>query len=300
MMTTLIIMAAGIGRRFGTGIKQLAKVDDAGHIIMDYSVHDAIEAGFDEIIFVIRHDIEDEFREVIGDRIESVCRSKGVAVRYAFQALEDIPGELPEGREKPWGTGQAVLSAKELVEGPFAVINADDYYGKEPYRQIHDFLLEAGDESCLAGYVLRNTLSDNGSVTRGVCNVSGGYLTGIDETRGIEKTGNGAEAKGRNIPLDSVVSMNMWGFPREFMQRLEEGFGEFFRDEVQQDPEGAEFLIPIFVGKLLEQDACRVRVLPTDAAWCGMTYKEDIPPVQEEFKRMIEDGIYSRDLFSDL
>ena len=299
MMTTLVIMAAGIGKRFGTGIKQLAAVDSGGHIIMDYSVHDAIEAGFGKIVFVIRRDIEEEFKEVIGDRIEAVCRRRGVKVGYAFQSLEEIPGQLPQERTKPWGTGQAVLAAADLIEGPFAVINADDYYGKEPYREIHEFLCRDTDQACLMGYVLRNTLSDNGSVTRGICRVEDGYLTKIDETRGITKTETGAEASGISIPLDSEVSMNMWGFTGDFIDKLRDGFRQFFEEEVPQDPLACEYLIPIFVGKLVEE-GFRVSVLHTDAGWCGMTYKEDIPPVQAEFSKMIEKGIYSEDLFSDL
>ena len=168
MDTTLLIMAAGIGSRFGGGIKQLEPVDASGHIIMDYSIHDAIEAGFNHVIFVIRRDIEDEFREVIGDRIASVCAAHGVTVDYAFQDLRDIPGQLPEGRTKPWGTGQAVLAAKELIHTPFAIINADDYYGKDGFRKVHNYLADGG-EACMAGFVLKNTLSDNGSVTRGIC-----------------------------------------------------------------------------------------------------------------------------------
>ena len=168
MNTTLLIMAAGIGSRFGTGIKQLEPVDDANHIIMDYSIHDAIEAGFNHVVFIIRKDIEKEFKEVIGDRIASICSSHNVTVDYAFQHINDIPGELPEGRTKPWGTGQAVLAAKKVIKTPFIVINADDYYGKEGFKAVHEYLVNGG-KSCMAGFVLKNTLSDNGGVTRGIC-----------------------------------------------------------------------------------------------------------------------------------
>ena len=168
METTLLIMAAGIGSRFGGGIKQLEPVDGGRHIIMDYSIHDAIEAGFNHVVFVIRKDIEAEFREVIGDRIAAVCAAKGVTVDYAFQDLHDIPGQFPEGRTKPWGTGQAVLAAKQVLKTPFVVINADDYYGKEGLRALHGHLVSGGGD-CMAGFVLRNTLSDNGGVTRGIC-----------------------------------------------------------------------------------------------------------------------------------
>ena len=183
MKTTLLIMAAGIGSRFGTGIKQLEPVDDAGHIIMDYSIHDAIEAGFNHVVFIIRKDIEKEFKEVIGDRIASICSSHNVTVDYAFQDINDIPGTLPEGRTKPWGTGQAVLAAKEVLDTPFIVINADDYYGKEGFKAVHEYLVNGG-KSCMAGFVLKNTLSDNGGVTRGVCKMDDqNNLTEVVETK---------------------------------------------------------------------------------------------------------------------
>ena len=167
--TSLVIMAAGIGSRFGTGIKQLARVDDNDHIIMDYSIHDAVAAGFNKIIFIIRRDIEEEFKKVIVNRIRETYNSLGVKVEYAFQSIDDIPGQAPEGRTKPWGTGQAVLAARDIIREPFAVINADDYYGKEPFKLVHDFLCEQTDEICMAGFVLKNTLSENGEVTRGIC-----------------------------------------------------------------------------------------------------------------------------------
>ena len=186
--TTLVIMAAGIGSRYGGGIKQLASVDASGHIIMDYSIHDAIEAGFNQILFIIRKDIEKDFREVIGTRIEEVCSAHGVEVGYCFQSLTDIPGTLPEGRTKPWGTGQAVLAAKDLIDSPFAVINADDYYGKSIYKEIHDYLQEEHPDNafCMAGFILKNTLSDNGGVTRGICQVRDGFLTNVVETKNIQ------------------------------------------------------------------------------------------------------------------
>ena len=211
MKTTLLIMAAGIGSRFGTGIKQLEPVDDAGHIIMDYSIHDAIEAGFNHVVFIIRKDIEKEFKEVIGDRIASICSSHNVTVDYAFQDINDIPGELPAGRTKPWGTGQAVLAAKNVIDTPFIVINADDYYGKEGFKDVHEYLVNGG-KSCMAGFVLKNTLSDNGGVTRGICKMDeNGNLTEVVETKNIVKTADGAEADGVVVDVNSLVSMNMWG-----------------------------------------------------------------------------------------
>ena len=300
MDTTLLIMAAGIGSRFGGGIKQLEPVDASGHIIMDYSIHDAIEAGFNHVIFVIRRDIEAEFREVIGDRIASVCAAHGVTVDYAFQDLRDIPGQLPEGRTKPWGTGQAVLAAKELIHTPFVIINADDYYGKDGFRKVHDYLAKGG-EACMAGFVLKNTLSDNGSVTRGICEMDEQcHLTKVVETKNIVKTADGAEADGVALNLESLVSMNMWGLTPDFLQLLEEGFVEFFQKEVLLNPLKAEYLIPTFIGQLLEQDKLSVKVLRTDDTWYGMTYKEDVPTVKESFWGMLEKGVYREELFVDL
>lgn len=300
METTLLIMAAGIGSRFGGGIKQLEPVDGGRHIIMDYSIHDAIEAGFNHVVFVIRKDIEAEFREVIGDRIAAVCAAKGVTVDYAFQDLHDIPGQFPEGRTKPWGTGQAVLAAKQVLKTPFVVINADDYYGKEGLRALHGHLVSGGGD-CMAGFVLRNTLSDNGGVTRGICKMDEkSCLTQVTETKNILKTAAGAQADGVELDLDSLVSMNMWGLTLDFLQVLEQGFVEFFEKEVPANPLKAEYLIPTFIGELLSQNKISVKVLKTNDAWYGMTYKEDVPAVKESFARMLAEGIYQADLFSDL
>lgn len=300
METTLLIMAAGIGSRFGGGIKQLEPVDGGRHIIMDYSIHDAIEAGFNHVVFVIRKDIEAEFREVIGDRIAAVCAAKGVTVDYAFQDLHDIPGQFPEGRTKPWGTGQAVLAAKQVLKTPFVVINADDYYGKEGLRALHGHLVSGGGD-CMAGFVLRNTLSDNGGVTRGICKMDEkSCLTQVTETKNILKTAAGAQADGVELDLDSLVSMNMWGLTLDFLQVLEQGFAEFFEKEVPANPLKAEYLIPTFIGELLSQNKISVKVLKTNDTWYGMTYKEDVPAVKESFARMLAEGIYQADLFSDL
>ena len=258
MNTTLLIMAAGIGSRFGTGIKQLEPVDDANHIIMDYSIHDAIEAGFNHVVFIIRKDIEKEFKEVIGDRIASICSSHNVTVDYAFQDINDIPGTLPEGRTKPWGTGQAVLAAKDVLTTPFIVINADDYYGKEGFRAVHEYLVNGG-QSCMAGFVLKNTLSDNGGVTRGICKMDAeNNLTEVVETKNIIKTTEGAEADGVPLDKDSLVSMNMWGLTPDFLTILEAGFAEFFEKEVTVNPLKTEYLIPTFIGELLfrRKDVC--------------------------------------------
>ena len=300
MDTTLLIMAAGIGSRFGGGIKQLEPVDASGHIIMDYSIHDAMEAGFNHVIFVIRRDIETEFREVIGNRIAAICAAHGVTVDYAFQDLHDIPAPLPEGRTKPWGTGQAVLAAKALIYTPFVIINADDYYGKDGFCKVHDYLANGG-EACMAGFVLKNTLSDNGSVTRGICEMDAqSNLTKVVETKNIVKTTDGAEADGVALDLESLVSMNMWGLTPAFLDVLEQGFAEFFQKEVPLNPLKAEYLIPTFVGQLLEQGRLTVKVLRTDDTWYGMTYKEDVPAVKESFRRMLDKGVYREELFADL
>ena len=300
MNTTLLIMAAGIGSRFGTGIKQLEPVDDANHIIMDYSIHDAIEAGFNHVVFIIRKDIEQEFKEVIGDRIASICANHNVTVDYAFQDINDIPGTLPEGRTKPWGTGQAVLAAKKVINTPFLAINADDYYGKEGFKAVHEYLVNGG-KSCMAGFVLKNTLSDNGGVTRGICKMDEeNNLTEVVETKNIVKTAKGAEADGVNIDTESLVSMNMWGLTPEFLDMLEDGFRVFFEKEVPENPLKAEYLIPIFIGEQLSKDKMSVKVLKTNDTWYGMTYHEDVAAVKGSFKEMLKNGVYKADLFSDL
>ena len=284
MKTALVIMAAGIGSRFGGGIKQLEPVGPNGEIIMDYSIHDAVEAGFDKIVFIIRKDIEEDFREVIGNRMEELCKAKGVEI-----------------------TGQAVLACKDIVKEPFAVINADDYYGKEAFSKIHDFLQEYTPDRanvfCMAGFILKNTLSENGGVTRGVCKVdSDGFLTGVDETSNIVKTAEGAaiEEDGNLLPIDEMsnVSMNMWGLTPEFISMLEEGFSVFF-ENMEGNEEKAECLLPIYIDELLQEDLVSVKVLETADRWFGVTYKEDKPVVVDSFRKLIEDGIYQADLFAD-
>lgn len=300
MKTALVIMAAGIGSRFGGGIKQLEPVDAAGHIIMDYSIHDAVEAGFNHVVFIIRKDIEQEFKEVIGDRIASVCSAHNVTVEYAFQDLRDIPGALPEGRTKPWGTGQAVLAAKSKLTTPFIVINADDYYGKEGFRAVHEYLVQGGT-SCMAGFVLKNTLSDNGGVTRGICKMDAqGNLTEVVETKNIVKTAAGAQTDDRALDVDALVSMNMWGLTPAFLAALDAGFVEFFQNEVPADPLKAEYLIPTFIGEQLAEGKMSVKVLRTNDTWYGMTYKEDVAAVKESFRKMLDAGVYQSDLFADL
>ena len=311
MKTTLVIMAAGIGSRFGGGIKQLAPVGLNGEIIMDYSIHDAIEAGFNKIVFIIRKDIKDAFKEAIGDRIEKICKDLDVEIAYAYQELDELPEgvELPAGRTKPWGTGQAVLACKEVLHEPFAVINADDYYGKEAFVKLHDSLVgytpEKANQFCMAGFILKNTLSENGAVTRGICETNKeGYLTAVHETSNIVKTPEGAaiDNDGQLTPInaESYASMNMWGLTPEFMQILEDGFKEFFANMGDKDILKAEYLLPIYIDELLQAGRVSVKVLDTNDKWFGVTYKEDKDYVVKSFARLIENGVYQRDLFKDL
>ena len=311
MKTTLVIMAAGIGSRFGGGIKQLAPVGLHGEIIMDYSIHDAIEAGFNKIIFIIRKDIKEAFKEAIGDRIEKIFADLDVEIAYAYQELDALPEgiELPAGRTKPWGTGQAVLACKDVLKEPFAVINADDYYGKEAFTKLHDFLVDYTPEKanafCMAGFILKNTLSENGSVTRGVCELNEkGYLTAVHETHNIVKTADGAAADTedglRAIDPESCVSMNMWGLTPEFIGVLEDGFKEFFETMGDKDILKAEYLLPIYIDELLQADKVSVKVLDSHDKWFGVTYKEDKDYVVKSFAKLIEDGVYAEKLFEDL
>ena len=301
---TLVIMAAGIGSRFGGGIKQLEPVGPNGEIIMDYSIHDALEAGCNKVVFIIRKDIEKDFKEIIGKRIEKL-----LPVEYVYQSVDELPGGRRNtwGRTKPWGTGQAVLCVKDIVKEPFIVINADDYYGKEAFVKLYQYMTTEMDvdapvyDICMAGFILSNTLSENGGVTRGICKMDeNGNLTEVVETKNIVKTADGAEADGVVVDVNSLVSMNMWGLTPEFLDVLEEGFKEFFEKEVPGNPLKAEYLIPIFIGELLEQGKMSVKVLKTNDTWYGMTYHEDVAAVKDSFKKMLEKGVYKTDLFSDL
>lgn len=293
----LVIMAAGIGSRFGGGIKQLEPVGPNGEIIMDYSIRDAVEAGFDKVVFVIRKDLEKDFKEVIGERIE-----KQIPVEYAFQELDDIPQEFQEkyqGRTKPWGTGQAILACRGKVTEPFLVINADDFYGKEAYVEAYQYLKEKKEASgkepiCMVGFVLNNTLSENGGVTRGVCEVDeNGHLTNIVETHNIIRKGDKAEAEdgAKELELDVPVSMNMWGLQPEFLDILEKGFHEFL-ETTKADDLKAEYLLPTIIGGLLKEGRAEVTVLNSKDKWFGVTYKEDKESVVNAIKELIEKGIY--------
>lgn len=305
MKTTLVIMAAGIGSRYGGGIKQLEPVGLHNEIIMDYSVYDAISAGFDKIIFIIRKEIEAEFKEVIGNRMEKICRERNVELQYAYQELDALPAgaRVPEGRKKPWGTGQAVLACRHLINEPFAVINADDYYGKNAFRDLYAFLKqytpEKPDLFCVAGFLLKNTLSENGGVTRGICMVDEEKnLLDIKETSDVVKVDGKISANGCEIDGNSYVSMNMWGLTPEFMDRLQSGFCCFMDELSEEDALKAEFLLPVFIGELLRNGTISVKVLETQDKWFGVTYREDKEAVADAFKKLIEDGVYREILFS--
>ena len=312
MKTALVVMAAGIGSRFGGGIKQLEPVGLNEEVIMDFSIHDAVKAGFNKVVFIIRHDLEETFREVIGDRIEAVLKQAGVEVAYAFQEKDEVPEgvSVPADRKKPWGTGQAVLACKDIVDCPFVVINADDYYGREGFKKVHEYLVNSTDPSeyCMAGFVIRNTLSDNGAVTRGVCRMdSDSMLTDVDETTGIVKIpdadakyGFRVEADGVNIDADSLVSMNMWGLKPELFAKLEKGFVEFFDKTKGETLLKAEYLLPMYIDELIKAGEVTVKVLGTDDKWFGVTYKEDKPLVVESIRKLIADGVYAKELYSDL
>ena len=300
---TLVVMAAGIGSRFSGGIKQLEAVGPNGEIIMDYSIHDALEAGFNKVVFVIRKDLDKDFKEIIGRRMEKL-----VEVEYAYQELNDIPERFQkktERRKKPWGTGQAILCCKDVVDEPFLVINADDYYGKEAYREAYAYLTGRKDdnayEACMVGFVLKNTLSDNGGVTRGVCKVDEHrMLSEIVETSNIVKTAEGAAVQTEDgaVPIDveSEVSMNMWGLSPKFFEVLEKGFDVFLE---KLDPENlkGEYLLPTIIGDLLKEGKMRVEVRKSHDEWFGVTYKEDKPDVVAAIQKLIIDGVYSEKLF---
>lgn len=302
--TTLVIMAAGMGSRFGGGIKQLEPMGPNNEIIMDYSIFDAIQAGFNKVVFVTRKDLLETFKEVIGNRIEKV-----IPVEYVFQELSDVPEgfSVPEDRTKPWGTGQAILACKGTVNEPFLVINADDYYGKKAFKLIHDYLIQEneGDKQyqfCMAGFVLGNTLSDNGAVTRGVCVVDEkGNLVGVNETGGIVKTASGAACDGPDntqLPLDvnSHVSMNMWGFTPDFFDELENGFKAFL-SQLKEGDIKSEYLLPKVVDQLIKDNKASVAVLETDDKWFGVTYKEDKSAVVDSIRKLIDSGAYPENLY---
>ena len=277
MNTGLLIMAAGMGSRFG-GLKQAAGVGPEGQMIIDYSVHDALAAGFDKIVMVIRRDIEKDFREACGKRIEKIAD-----VRYVYQDMDNLPEgfSVPDDRAKPWGTGHAVLCARKELDVPFAVINADDFYGASVYKDVHDFLV-AETDICMAGYKLGNTLSENGTVCRGVCSTENGYLKSVTETLDIPFD--------TDIPLDTTVSMNLWGLRPEHFDIFEEEFVKFLNEKISMPK--SEFYIPLVIDNLINERNYKVKVLDTDEKWYGITYKEDLPLIQSAIRKMTDAGLY--------
>ncbi len=275
--TTLVVMAAGMGSRFG-GLKQIAPVGPNGEIILDFSVYDAVKAGFDKTVFIIRRDIEKDFREIAGRRIE-----KMTDVDYVFQDMDYLPEgfSVPDGRTKPWGTGHAVFCCENAVDTPFALINADDYYGQKSYKILHDNLV-ANDENCMVGFSLGNTITENGTVSRGVCDVQDGILKSVVEHTDIDKNSG--------IPLDTIVSMNMWGLLPSVFESVREDFVKFLGN--LSNPEKQEFYIPFVVDNMIRTKGEKVRVLETDEKWYGVTYKEDKETVVEAMKKFVEDGYY--------
>ena len=295
----LVVMAAGMGSRYG-GLKQIDPIDEQGHIIMDFSIYDALAAGFEKVVFIIKKANEEAFKECIGNRM-----SDKIKVEYVYQELEKLPEgfSVPDGREKPFGTGHAILCCKDVLDGPFAVINADDYYGKHAYQAIYDYLTSHQDDEkyryAMIGYYLKNTLTENGHVARGVCRTdSEGFLTGIDERTHIEKQGEKAvftEDDGQTwteVSMDSTVSMNMWGFSKSILRELEDGFVEFLKNDLPANPKKAEYFLPFAVDDLLAQGKASVQVLNSQDKWYGVTYKEDKEMVVNAISRLKKEGLY--------
>jgi NDP-sugar pyrophosphorylase family protein len=313
----LVIMAAGMGSRFG-GLKQIEPVDEQGHIIMDFSIYDGRRAGFEKVIFIIKEENESLFRECIGDRI-----GKYIEVEYVFQDLTDLPlgYQVPEGREKPFGTGHAVLCCQDKIDGPFVVLNADDYYGVAGYQLIYDYLQETSDvidgqgnkvySYGMVGYRLEKTLTENGSVSRGVCQLDDeDYLTGITERTQIERQGSQIGRDGSQIAFtedkgetwieigsNTIVSMNLFGFTHSFMDELRERFKVFLDKELPLNPMKGEFFLPSVVGELIDEDKANVKVLKSPDRWYGITYQEDKEGVEQAIKKMKEEGLYPEKLW---
>ena len=296
----LIIMAAGMGSRFG-GLKQITPVGDRGEIIMDFSLFDAYKAGFRKVVFVIKKENEADFRKVIGARAEA-----HFDVHYVFQELSDLPAgfSIPEGRVKPWGTAHAVRTCRHVISEPFAVINADDFYGPTAYKALYDFLVSDHPESehAMVGYRLRNTVTENGCVARGVCESEGGFLTAITERTHVEKRGEHAAYTEdgehyTDLPGDTIVSMNFWGFNRNMMDAFDGRFEEFLRNDMPKNPAKAEYFLPAVANAEMEAGRARVRLLPCEETWHGVTYREDLPEVQSSIARMKAEGVYPAELW---
>lgn len=300
----LIIMAAGMGSRYG-GLKQIDPVDDDGHIIMDFSIYDAVKAGFEKVIFIIKKEIEQDFREKIGNRLE-----KRIQVEYVYQDIANLPAgfEVPEGRVKPWGTAHAVLSSLPVVDSPFAVINADDYYGQKAFQMIYDFLASHEDtdkyQYTMVGYLLKNTLTENGHVARGICETDeDSKLTAITERTRIERREDGTaytEDDGQTwtyLPEDTVVSMNMWGFTKSMMAEIQNRFADFLRENLPKNPLKCEYFLPFVVDELIQEKKAEVTVLKSRDRWYGVTYKEDKPTVVKAIQSLKDQGVYPQKLW---
>ncbi len=300
----LVIMAAGMGSRYG-GQKQIDPIDEEGHIIIDFSMYDAKAAGFEKVIFIIKREDESDFRAAVGERI-----AKYMDVSYAYQELDNIPAgcEVPEGRTKPWGTAHAILSCSDLIHGPFAVINADDYYGKEAFQLIYDYLASHTDDDkyryAMVGYQLFNTVTDNGYVSRGVCEIDpSGRLGKVQERTHIEKRHDSieyTEDDGKTwqmLPKDTIVSMNLWGFGKSIMREIEAGFGAFLKEGIKTNPFKCEYFLPSVVSRLLDEDRATVDVLTSRDRWYGVTYKEDKPLVEAAIRKMKKEGLYPENLW---
>ena len=301
----LVVMAAGMGSRYG-GMKQIDPVGPNGQVIMDYSLYDARRAGFETVVFVIKHEIEDAFKAAIGDRV-----SKVMQVHYAFQQLDELPAgyTIPEGRAKPWGTCHAVLAAKPFIDGPFAVVNADDYYGPEAFRVMYEYLSTHSDgelyDYCMVSYLLQNTVSENGSVARGVCqaNPDGTLHSVTERTRietyagGIHYTEDGGE-RWTDLPGETPVSMNLWGFGKSFLEEADRRFAGWLDENLAKNPLKCEYFLPLVVTELLEEGKARVQLLHSADKWYGVTYREDKPVVVDAIARMTREGLYPEDLWA--
>lgn len=299
MNTTLVVLAAGIGSRYGQGIKQLAKMDDNGYTIIDYSIYDAIKAGFNKVVFIIRKDIEEDFKEIIGNRIEKI-----VEVEYAYQDMDLPKGfESPKDRKKPWGTVDALLSTKNIVKEPFLIINADDYYGKGVFDSLHEFLVTSDKkidgklQIAMAGYKLKNTLSDKGAVTRGVSiGNEENKLVDIIETHEIKLEKDGKISSKENLDsdilnLETTVSMNLWASFPEFIDMSEDYFIKYL-EKNKENLDSCEYVLPEMIGELIKENKADVTILPTNDKWIGITYKEDLVPAQKSFQKMFNEGLY--------
>ena len=302
----LVIMAAGMGSRYG-GLKQIDPVDDQGHIIMDFSIYDAKKAGFEKVVFIIKKENEADFKEAVGDRMSQI-----MDVEYVYQDLANIPEgfSVPDGRTKPWGTGHAVLSCMDVVDGPFAVINADDYYGQDAFQLIYDYLASHEDDDkfryTMVGYLLKNTVTENGHVARGLCETNAeGELTSITERTRIEKRDNGiafSEDDGETwtfVDEDTLVSMNMWGFSRSILDELKVEFPAFLEKGIKENPMKCEYFLPTVVSNLLGAGRATVAVLESKDKWYGVTYKEDKPVVMEAIRNLKAKGIYPEKLWEE-